>query len=88
MLNLALKLVKTATDVAVSMGAGAITGNLIKNSTPADAKKVTKVAIGIGGFVISSAVGSWASNYATEQIDGTVEQIAGIKDAFKSKPRA
>jgi len=86
-MNIALKLLKTVTDVAVSMGAGAIVGNTIKQTTPADAKKYQKVAIGIGGFVLSSAVGSWASNYAQEQIDETVEQISELKNTLKRKPK-
>lgn len=87
-MKIALKLLKTTTDLAVSIGAGAIVGNTIKQSTPADAKKYTRVAIGIGGFVLSSAVGSWAAQYANDQIDGTIEQLSELKDAFKRKPQA
>lgn len=78
-----MTIVKSVVDLAVSAGAGAVVGNAIKQSTPANAKLVQKISIGVGGFVLSGLVGAQASKYATEQIDTTIEQIKAVKASFK-----
>lgn len=79
-----LGLTKAVTDLVVSAGAGAVVGNAIKATTPPDAKVLTKVSIGIGGFVLSGAVGQWAAKYTSDQIDGTVEQIKDVSAAVRN----
>lgn len=78
-----MTIVKGVVDLAVSAGAGAVVGNAIKMSTPADAKKIQKISIAVGGFVLSGLVGAQASKYATEQIDTTLAQIKEVKASFK-----
>ena len=87
-MNDALSLVKNVTTLVVSAGVGAVVGNAIKASTPEDLKILQKISIGVGGFVLSGMVGSFASKYADEQIDTTVSQFTELKDlagAFRKK---
>ena len=64
--------VKTGVGFVVSVGVGAIVGNLVKSTTPADTSKIIKACIKVGGFVLSSACGEIASNYTDDQIDEAV----------------
>ena len=64
--------VKTGVGFVVSVGVGAIVGNLVKSTTPADTSKIIKACIKVGGFVLSSACGEMASNYTDDQIDEAV----------------
>ena len=64
--------VKTGVGFVVSVGVGAIVGNLVKSTTPADTSKIIKACIKVGGFVLSSACGEIASNYTGDQIDEAV----------------
>lgn len=78
-----LGILKVLTDVAVSTSVGAVVGNAVKASTPANASLAQKISITVGGFVLSGLVGSFASEHATEQIDVTTEQVKQFKTAFK-----
>lgn len=79
-----LSLVKTVVEITVSVGVGAVVGNAIKASTPAGIHVVKRVAIGVGGFVLSSMVGDMATKYATETIDETASKIKNFMK--KEKP--
>lgn len=70
-----LNLVKTVTEVVVSVGVGAIVGNVIKASIPANTHVLKRAAIGVGGFVLSSMITDKATKYATDTIDDTVDKI-------------
>jgi len=70
-----LNLIKTVTEIVVSVGVGAVVGNTIKLTTPAGTHVLKRVAIGVGGFVLSSMISDKASTYATTTIDETVEKI-------------
>lgn len=67
----------------VSSGVGAVVGNAIKASTPANATTLKKVTIGVGGLVLSSMVGQQAVRHTGEQIDQTMHQISELKGALK-----
>lgn len=71
---------KSVVDAVVGIGVGAVVGNAIKMSTPADVKLPTKICITVGGFVLSGLVAHHASKHATEQIDITLEQIKELKE--------
>ena len=84
-----LEIAKLAAEVVVSFGVSAVVGNAIKAGTPENAKVYKKVAIGIGGFVLSSIAAEHASRYATESIDGIadrVTQVVSVVDKLKSGP--
>ncbi len=74
-----LNLIKTVTELMVSVGVGSIVGNTIKNATPTNAHIVKRISMGIGGFFLSSMVSSKVSKYATETIDETAEKIKSIR---------
>lgn len=78
-----MTIVKGIVDLAVSAGAGAVVGNAIKQSTPADVKTINKISLAVGGFVLSGLVGAHASKFATDQIDSTIAQIKEVKASFK-----
>lgn len=78
-----LNLAKTAVEIIVSVGVGAIVGNTIKLSTPAGTHVLKRAAIGVGGFVLSSMISDKATKYTTDTIDETVEKI---KQFIKPEP--
>ena len=67
-----IKTVKTGVGLVVTVGVGAIVGNLIKSTTPVDTSKIIKACIKVGSLVVTGAVGDIAGKYAEEQIDGAV----------------
>lgn len=77
-----LNILKSATGMIVSAGAGAIVGNAIKMSTPADVKTIGKVLIAVGGFALSGMVGEAASKYTSDSIDELADGFA----AFSTTP--
>lgn len=80
-----LGIIKTVSDIVVSVGAGAVVGNAIKATTPLDLTLVKKISLGVGGFVLSSMAGSYASKYVTDQIDSTTNQLKELKSTLKKK---
>lgn len=80
-----LPIVKTVADVAASIGAGAVVGNLITFSTPMPRTLIQKITVTVGSTVVTGAVASFASRYVNEQIDSTVEQAKELKSAFSRK---
>lgn len=76
-----LAIAQTAAGLVVSMGAGAVVSNAIKQSTPASTKLIAKISIGIGGFVLSSMVGEMATQYVNRNIETGLAQFKQAKDA-------
>lgn len=83
----AIPIAKMAAEIVVSFGAGAVVSNAIKMSTPANARRFQKVAIGVGGFVLSGMVGDYAVKYATENIDNLVTQYQAAKQVIENQKR-
>lgn len=65
----------------VSTGVGSLVGNLVRTTTPADTKKYRKVAIFVGGYVLSSMVSEYASKYVQDNIDNAAKQFKDAKEA-------
>lgn len=80
-----LPIAKAASNIIVSMGAGAVVTNAIKSTTPADIKTFQKVTIGVGGLVLSSMVGEMASNYTSSKLDESVETVKKSKEEIKKE---
>jgi hypothetical protein len=78
-----LPIVKGAAGIATSVGAGAVVGNAIKATTPANLKPVSKVLIGIGGIALSSIAGDLAATYIENQIQGIADSARVIKETAK-----
>lgn len=79
-----LAIAKTATGLIVSVGAGAVVSNAIKASTPASTKVIAKIAIGVGGFVLSSMVGEMATKYVNENIENGLNVFKQAKDSVET----
>lgn len=76
-------LITTVAGLVAASGAGAVVGNAVKASTPANLKTINKVLIGVGGFVLSSMVADQASKHVKTVITDNVD---AIKTASASKP--
>jgi len=64
-----LEVIKTASQIVVSVGVGAIVGNAIKYTTPANINIAKKVCIGIGTVVLTNMIGDKAIEYSDQKID-------------------
>lgn len=73
-----LETVKAIATLAVTIGVSAIVGNVVKATTPIDVKILTKICIGLGGFVLSGMLGDLAGNYADKKIDEAVELVKTV----------
>lgn len=78
-----LPIAKAASNIIVSMGTGAVVGNAVKSTTPADIKTFQKVTITVGGMVLSSMVSELASKYTETKIDDAVDTVKQSKDEIK-----
>jgi len=67
-----IETVKTGAGFVIYVGVGAIVGNLIKSTTPADTSKIVKLCIKVGSLLVTGAVGDMAAKYTEEQIDEAV----------------
>lgn len=74
----ALKVFKAATNIVVSVGAGAVIKNAIRATTPEDVKKIGKIGIVIGGFAISGLVADAAVKHVDNMTD---EFVTAVKNA-------
>ena len=75
-----LEILKTGASLIVSVGVGAIVGNVIKTTTPADTKKILKICIDAGGLVLTGLAGDMAGKYTDKTIDDVVD---AVKDVVK-----
>lgn len=73
-----LEMLKGAVEIVVQFGTSSIVGNAIKTGTPPDAKTWKRIAIGVGGYVLSQMVGSQAGKYATDSIQEFVDRTKDI----------
>lgn len=78
-----LDLFKGATEFVVSIGVSAIVGNAIKLTTGPKVKLPKKIAIGIGGIVLSGMVAEMATTYADKKIDEYVDTVKRFSDMVK-----
>lgn len=81
---LAIKAAKMIIGTTASLGTGAIIGNLVKATTPADLRLMPKIFIGTGTTVLGMMVGDMVSKYVEEQIDTIVDSAAEGGKAFKA----
>ena len=73
-----VELLKLGATAVISIGVGAIVGNLVKHTTPNDIKKMTKLCIGVGSFVLSNMAGDLASKYMEGKIDYISTQVKKV----------
>ena len=75
-----IEMIKAVGEAVVSLGVGAIVANLVKITTPASAKLITKICIGVGGLVLSSMASDAATDYVEDKFNDAVE---GLKKQIK-----
>lgn len=80
-----LPAIKLVASGASSLSAGLIVGNAIKATTPADLKRASKIAVAVGGVVLSTAAGELAATWVEGQIDQLAAAAKGFKDVVKEK---
>ncbi len=70
-----IEMLKAAGEIIISVGVGAIVGNVIKSTTPIGTGPVKKLCILVGSFVLCNMVGDQAIDYTEKKIDEAVEQV-------------
>lgn len=70
-----LEIFKGATSFVASVGVSSIVGNAIKLTTVPEAKLPKRIAIGLGGMVLSFMISDLAEKYVEAQIDGFVARV-------------
>lgn len=71
-------MIKAAGSIIISVGVGAIVGNVIKCTTPPSVGTIKRVCIGVGGFVLSSMIGDKTTEYAEKKVDDAVNSIKNM----------
>lgn len=74
---------KSVAELVVSVGVSAIVGNAIKLTTEPGIKLPKKIAIGVGGVVLSSMVADMATTYTSKKIDEYAETATKIFTTVK-----
>lgn len=72
------EIVKTVAGVVVTTGVSIIVGNVVRGFTPADANKVVKGLVLVGGFALSGMIGDHTAKYVETMIDDTADQLSGV----------
>lgn len=70
--------VKLIGGLVISVGIGAVTVNLIKTTTPVDAKTLNKVCVAVGSFFVAGL----AANAAKNEFGNTIDRIAKVLSVF------
>jgi len=78
-------IIQTVAGLISSVSAGAVVGNAVKATTPADIKRVNKVLVTIGGFVLSGVAGDLASKYVEKEIGSLAESFKNARLAGAAK---
>ena len=73
-----ISVIKFVADVVVATGVGAVVGNVIKTTTPEGLNLYKKIAVGAGGFVLSSMITKHARKHTEETIDTVHETVDKI----------
>lgn len=80
-----LTIAKTASEILVAGGVGAIVGNAVKATTPPGLKLPQQIIISVGAFALTGMAGKKSADYVTEKIDETVDNIKEIKTTIAAK---
>jgi hypothetical protein len=73
-----VEMVKGSIGLVVSIGVGAIIGNIVKSTSDNNANIFTKVCVMAGGTVLSAIVGKIAVNYTETQVNEIVNQFKNV----------
>ena len=73
-----LEAVKTVAGLVVSLGVGAVVGNVIKATTPEDLKTYSKVLVGVGSFALAGYFSMQAAKQTEESIQGLADEASKL----------
>lgn len=77
-----MNLLSTLTGLAkyaASISVGTVVGNLVAVTTPANAKPITKMSIGLGTFILTGVISDMAMTYVEKQIFDIATMIVTAK---------
>ena len=74
-----VNLIKSGIQLVSGFGAGLIADEALKVIKPRNLTGFKKVAVKVGGFVLSTMIADKASDYVGETIDKTVNEIKEFK---------
>ena len=80
-----LKIAKVLVSILASASVGAVVGNVVKVSTPANVSPVNKVLTSVGGYILSTMISEKASEYAVNAIFGPETEEEAPKEAIDAK---
>jgi len=76
------EVIKSAGQIIVTLGVGAIVKNVVKTTTPTNTKGFSRICIIVGAFVLTDMVSDKVSDYAGERFDAAIEWLGGkVKEA-------
>ena len=78
-----LGLLKVGTELVVSIGVSAIVGSAINQIAGPNLKLPKKLAVGVGGVVLSGMIADMATTYADVKIDEYVEIVTRVFTGVK-----
>lgn len=73
-----IDILKAGVGLVVSIGVGAIVGNVVKSTTPDDIGKIKKACVWVGALVVSSIIKDNVKKYVDEKIDDGVKLIEDV----------
>lgn len=71
---------KYALQFAVTSGVGTVVGNAVKNSTPEDVSRLTKISIRIGSIALASYAGALVAKHVEDEVDKAIESFRSMKN--------
>ena len=74
-----MNLIKSGVQLLSGFGVGLIADEVLKVIKPRNLTGFKKVAVKVGGFVLSTMIADKASDYVGETIDKTVNEIKEFK---------
>ena len=79
-----LQITKTIIGTAAAFGTSIIVDNIIKTTSPVNAKLPTRVLVSIGAFFIGAACSAKIGQYARAYIDEAVEDYTPLCNSIKN----
>lgn len=77
-MNKKLDMVLGGVQLLVAIGVSTLVGGAIALVKPNNLGAIKKIAVGVGGFVISNMAVNGVNTYVDEKVTETVEQIKGL----------
>ena len=80
-----IKTVKLVGGLAVSIGIGAVTGNLIRITTPANTGAIAKACIKVGSYAIAGIASTEAGKQFGKKVDLVTNMVGNFTEKIKKE---